>query len=130
MKITFLWCIYYIAPLKIAGLLSGRPEIRRRKEQRMDSNDKPLMDLAVQLGLGKPESSVSKQDRMSEIADKYKGKSDQELISEIMKVKQSLKKDKAQYEKQMKTIKALRSMMTGEQRARLEKLIRLLEADD
>jgi hypothetical protein len=137
MKITFRWCIYYKAPLKIAGLLSGRPEIRRRKEQFMDSNDKLLMDLAVQLGLGKPESSasksessVSKQDRMSEIADKYKGKSDQELISEIMKVKQSLKKDKAQYEKQMKTIKALRSMMTGEQRARLEKLIRLLEADD
>jgi hypothetical protein len=30
----------------------------------------------------------------------------------------------------MKTIKALRSMMTGEQKARLEKLIRLLEADD
>ena len=103
----------------------------------MDSNDKLLMDLAVQLGLGKPESSasksepsVSKQDRMSEIADKYKGKSDQELISEIMKVKQSMKKDKAQYEKQMKTIKALRSMMTGEQKARLEKLIRLLEAHD
>ncbi|MDD3169625.1 MAG: hypothetical protein PHC91_09245 [Eubacteriales bacterium] len=96
----------------------------------MDSNDKLLMDLAVQLGLGRSEASVSKADRMSDIADKYKGKSDQELLSEIMKVKQSLKKDKTQYEKQMKAIKALRSMMTGEQKARLEKLIRLLEADD
>lgn len=99
----------------------------------MDVNDKLMMDLAEQLGLGKAESSgptVSKADRVSDLADKYKGKSDQELISEIMKVKQSLKKDKAQYEKQMKTIKALRAMMTGEQRARLEKLIRLLEDED
>ena len=96
----------------------------------MDSNDKLLMNLAEQLGLGTSEPKVSKADHMSDLADKYKGKSDQELISEIMKVKQTLKKDKAQFEKQMKTIKALRSMMTGEQKARLEKLIRLLEADD
>lgn len=94
----------------------------------MDINDKLLMDLAEQLGLGS--STVSKADRMSGLADKYKGKSDQELIDEIMKVKRSLKKDKAQFEKQMRTIKALRSMMNGEQKARLEKLIRLLEADD
>ncbi len=94
----------------------------------MDINEKQLMELAEQLGLGG--SNVSKSDRMSDLADKYKGKSDQELISEIMKVKQSLKRDKAQYEKQMKAIKALRSMMTGEQKARLEKLIRLLEAED
>jgi arsenate reductase-like glutaredoxin family protein len=91
-------------------------------------HEKQLMELAEQLGLGG--SIVSKSDRMSDLADKYKGKSDQELISEIMKVKQSLKRDKAQYEKQMKAIKALRSMMTGEQKARLEKLIRLLEAED
>ena len=96
----------------------------------MDSNDKLLMDLAGQLGLGPSEPKVSKADHMSDLADKYKGKSDQELISEIMKVKQALKKDKAQYEKQMKTIKALRAMMTGEQKARLEKVIRLLESDD
>ncbi len=94
----------------------------------MDINEKQLMELAAQLGLGG--STVSKTDRMSDLADKYKGKSDQELITEIMKVKQSLKKDKAQFDKQMKAIKALRSMMSGEQKARLEKLIRLLEADD
>jgi hypothetical protein len=97
----------------------------------MDINDKLVMDLAEQLGLGssKP-GSVSKADRMSDLADKYKGKSDQELIDEILKVKRSLKKDKAQFEKQMKSIKAMRSMMTGEQKARLEKLIRLLESED
>lgn len=95
----------------------------------MDLNDKLLLDLAEQLGLGGG-PTVSKADRMSDMADKYKGKSDQELITEIMKVKHSLKKDKAQFEKQMKTIKALRTMMTGEQKARLEKLIRLLESED
>lgn len=94
----------------------------------MDVNDKLLMDLAEQMGFGK--ATVSKADRMSDLTDKYKGKSDQELIDEIMKVKHSLKKNKAQYEKQMQAIKAMRSMMTGEQKARLEKLIRLLESDD
>jgi hypothetical protein len=94
----------------------------------MDNNEKLLADLAAQLGLGSP--TVSKSDRMSDLADKYKGKSDQELISEIMKVRRSLKKDRVQYENQMRAIKALRSVMSGEQRARLEKLIRLLEEDD
>jgi L-2-hydroxyglutarate oxidase LhgO len=95
----------------------------------MDVNDKLLADLAEQLGF-KSEPTVSKSDRMSDLAEKYKGKSDQELIDEILKVKRSLKKDKVQFEKQLKTIKAMRSMMSGEQKARLEKLIRLLEADD
>jgi len=94
----------------------------------MDINEKLLADLAAQLGLGS--QTVSKTDRMSDLADKYKGKSDQELISEIMRVRNSLKKDRAQYENQMRAIKALRSVMSGEQRARLEKLIRLLEEDD
>lgn len=94
----------------------------------MDNNEKLLADLAAQLGLGS--STVSKSDRMSDLADKYKGKSDQELIGEIIKVRRSLKKDRAQYENQMRAIKALRSVMSGEQRARLEKLIRLLEEDD
>ena len=100
----------------------------------MDVNDKLLADLAEQLGFSSEKtvskSDRSKSDRMSDLADKYKGKSDQELIDEIMKVKRSLQKDKGQFEKQMQTIKAMRSMMSGEQKARLEKLIRLLEADD
>jgi len=97
----------------------------------MDINDKLIADLAEQLGLGSKNGNVvSKADRMSDLADKYKGKSDQELIDEILKIKRTLKKDRAQFEKQMKMIRAMRSMMTGEQRARLERLIRLLEADD
>ncbi|HHU18201.1 MAG: hypothetical protein ACOX4V_05375 [Anaerovoracaceae bacterium] len=92
----------------------------------MNINDKRLMDLAEQLGFGK---NTSKSDNISNLAEKYKRKSDQELIDEILKVKRAIKKDKAQFEKQMKAIKALRSMMTGEQKARLEKLIRILEED-
>ncbi len=93
----------------------------------MNINDKRLMDLAEQLGFGK---NTSKSDNISNLAEKYKRKSDQELIDEILKVKRAIKKDKAQFEKQMKAIKALRSMMTGEQKARLEKLIRILEEED
>jgi hypothetical protein len=108
----------------------------------MDINDKQLMDLASQLGFSTNEDTrssrsnqnsspkISKADRMSDLADQYKGKSDQELIDEILKVKQSLKKDRAQFEKQLKTVKALRSMMNNDQKARLDKLLRILEADD
>lgn len=114
-----------------AALARHIPAVGRRKEHIMDINDKLILDLAEQLGLGPEKSNnVSKADRMSDLADKYKGKSDQELIDEILKVKRSLKKDKAQFEKQLKTIKAMRSMMTGEQKARLERLIRLLESED
>ncbi len=95
----------------------------------MEINDKLMMELAEQLGFQR-NRTVSKSDRVSDIADKYKGKSDQELIDEIMKVKKAMKKDQTQFDKQMKTIKALRTMMNGEQRARLEKLIRLLESED
>ena len=96
----------------------------------MEINDEMLMDLAEQLGLGRTVSkTATKTDNVADLAQKYKGKSDQELIDEIMKVKNSMKKDRNQFEKQMKTIKALRNVMNGEQKARLEKLIRLLEED-
>lgn len=94
----------------------------------MDIDEKLLLDLAEQMGMRK--ANVSKSDRMSGLADQYKGKSDQELIDEILKVKKNLKKNRAQFEKQMSTIKALRAVMTGEQKARLERLIRLLESED
>lgn len=93
----------------------------------MNSDDKLIADLAQQLGFDEP--GASREDRASELKERYKGKSDQELITEILKVKNSLKKDKVQFEKQMKAINALGAMMTGEQKARLEKLIRLLEAE-
>ncbi|MDF3002223.1 MAG: hypothetical protein K0Q48_2342 [Bacillota bacterium] len=94
----------------------------------MDVNEKLMMDLAEQMGFKR--NTAPQKDKMSNLADKYKGKSDQELIDEILKVKKTMKKDKAQFEKQMKTVKALRAMMNGEQRERLDQLIHLLETED
>ena len=94
----------------------------------MDINNKMIMELASQLGLENTKTRQS--ERVAEAAEKYKGKSDQELISEIMKLKHSMKKDRAQFEKQMRAVKSLRVMMNDEQKARLDKVIRLLESED
>lgn len=94
----------------------------------MNIDHKMLMDLAGQLGMD--DGKQSKVKRTADLADKYKGKSDQELLQEITKLKNSMKNDKAQFEKQMKAIKSLSVMMNNEQKARLEKVIRLLESDE
>lgn len=94
----------------------------------MDINNKMLMDLASQLGFENTNSNQSR--KAADMAEKYKSKSDDELIEEILNLKKSMKKDKVQFEKQMKAIKSLRVMMSGEQKARLEKVIRLLESED
>jgi hypothetical protein len=86
------------------------------------------MDLASQLGFESTNSSQT--EKAADIAGKYKGKSDQELIDEILKLKHSMKKDRTQYEKQLRAIKSLKAMMNDEQKARLDKVIRLLESDD
>lgn len=94
----------------------------------MDIDPKILMDLAGQLGMN--EGKENKIKRTADLADKYKGKSDQELLHEITKLKNSMKTDKSQFDKQMKAIKSLSVMMNNEQKARLEKVIRLLESDE
>ena len=94
----------------------------------MDINNKMLMDLASQLGFENTNSNQAK--RATNMADKYKSKSDDELIGEILNLKKTMKKDRAQFDKQMNAIKSLRVMMSGEQKARLEKIIRLLESED
>jgi hypothetical protein len=57
---------------------------------------------------------------------KLKGKKKTKLFTQAEKAE--LKKDKAAFEKQMATIKALGSIMKGEQKARLQKIIQLLES--
>lgn len=81
---------------------------------------KILMDLAKQLGL--PERAAE------EKANEYMGKSDEEILREIKKIKAVIKRDHKAYEKQMQTIKALAAGMNGQQRARLQKIIDLLES--
>lgn len=91
----------------------------------MDINNKMLMDLASQLGMEGNSSSGAK--KAAGMAKQYEGKSDDELMDEILNLKKAMKSDRGQFEKQMKAIKALRGMMNQEQRARLDKVIRLLE---
>lgn len=83
-------------------------------------DNKILMDLAKQLGL--PERAAETK------AKEYMGKSDEEILREIKKVKAVIKRDRRTYEKQMQTVKALAATMNGEQRARLQKIIDLLES--
>ena len=83
-------------------------------------DNKILMDLARQLGL--PENKAEAK------AKEYMGKSDDEILREIKKVKSVIKRDRKTYEKQLQTIKALASTMNGQQRARLQKIIDLLES--
>jgi len=94
----------------------------------MGIDNKILMDLASQIGFDNTDSKQTS--KASNMANKYKSKSDDELIDEILDMKKAMKKDKAQFEKNLKTIKSLRAMMSGEQKARLEKIIRLLESED
>ncbi|MCI8648448.1 MAG: hypothetical protein HFE76_17025 [Firmicutes bacterium] len=82
-------------------------------------DNKILMDLAKQLGL--PEQAAEQK------VNEYIGKSDEEILREIRKMKKVIKRDKKTYEKQMQTIKTLAAAMNEEQRARLQKIIDLLE---
>ncbi|MCQ4637122.1 hypothetical protein NE619_10325 [Anaerovorax odorimutans] len=83
-------------------------------------DNKVLMDLARQLGL--PEESAEAK------AKEYMGKSDEEILREIKKIKTVIKRDKKTYAKQMQTLKALAATMNGQQKARLQKIIELLES--
>lgn len=93
----------------------------------MDINNKMLMDLANQLGLKGGSSNDAK--KAAGMAQDYQNKSEEELMKEILTLKKAMKSDKAAFDNQMKAIRALSNMMNKEQRARLEKVIRLLEND-
>ena len=101
-----------------------------------------LMDLAGQIGLETQRTSTgsknSQNDRFSghetdpqrqarAVAEAMKGKSDSEILEEIMKVKAVLQKNPGAYEKQIRAVKSLRGMMNPEQRQRLDQVLKLLE---
>ncbi|MEG0830302.1 MAG: hypothetical protein RSD88_07970 [Anaerovoracaceae bacterium] len=83
-------------------------------------DNKIIMDLAKQLGL--PEKQAQ------EKAKAYMGKSDEEILQEIMKIKGKLKGNEAAFQKQLQAAKMLAGTMSGQQKAKLEKIIALLEA--
>ena len=104
-------------------------------------DDELLMDLAGQVGLDTSQSvgtaagrnggsPASPQDARREAlaaAEAMKGKSEDEILSEIMKLKSRLQKNPEAYEKQIRAVKSLRGMMNPEQRKRLDHVLQLLE---
>lgn len=92
----------------------------------MSIDDRMLMDLANQLGLGGKNSKKPSQ-MISEVTENYTGKSDDQLLQEILKLKQVFKKDRKAFDKQMEMIKNLRPMMSAEQRKKLDGLLKMLE---
>lgn len=91
----------------------------------MDINDKMLNDLAGRMGIGS-----GAMERAEGMAESFKGKSETELLSEIMKLKQNMKKDPAAYRKQIRALRSLSAMMNQEQKARLNRVLQLLEEDN
>ena len=94
----------------------------------MDITNKMLLDLAGDAGI-KTSGSAAAGDlnEAKQKAEQMKRKSEDELIAEIMELKKAIKKDRKTYEQQLKTVKALKPMMNAEQRARLDRIIKLLE---
>ena len=87
----------------------------------MQLDDKTILDLAGQLGI-----SADKKTTVAK-AKSYEQKSDAELVSEIMKIKNQLEAANIPYEKQMAAVQSLMPMMNGQQKARLTKIIELLK---
>ncbi|MCI9477134.1 hypothetical protein AALA22_03240 [Anaerovoracaceae bacterium 41-7] len=87
----------------------------------MQLDDKTILDLAGQLGI-----SADKKTTVAK-AKSYEQKSDAELVSEIMKIKNQLEAANIPYEKQMAAVQSLMPMMNGQQKARLTRIIELLK---
>lgn len=92
----------------------------------MQLDNKKIMDLAKRYGFDPAGDEAEATERAAE---RYIGKSDEELLKEMMKLKQSIKKDPIQFRKQLTAIRAMRGMLTGEQREKLDRIIRLLEEE-
>lgn len=91
----------------------------------MNIDDKMIQDLARQVGIGG--NSVIGRKFMEETAKKFSGKSDDQVLEEIMKLKQVIQKDKKAYSRQIEAVKALKPMMNSEQQQKLEQLLSMLE---
>jgi len=87
----------------------------------MKLDEKTINSLAGQLGLsGKPKS-------MERQMKAYEDKSDAELVDELRKLQKKLAAANIPYETQMAALESLMPQMSGQQKARLEKLVGLLK---
>ena len=90
----------------------------------MKLDEKTLNKLAGQLGMSGKASSVE------ETMKAYEHKSDDELVEELLKVQKLLKHANIPYETQMTALENLMPQLSGQQKARLEKLVGLLKQSD
>lgn len=86
----------------------------------MDMNEKMAKDIAAQLGLGNS-GGVNAQ-----VLRSLEAKSDQELARDIVKMKEQLAAANISPQRQKAMLRSLMPMMNQSQRARLDKIIRLI----
>lgn len=87
----------------------------------MELNEKTIAEIAGQLGLN-PGNQVTKED-----VRRLENKSDAELAADILRLKEQLKANNISYDKQVAMLRNLMPMMDAKQRARLQKIIQLIE---
>ena len=94
----------------------------------MEITESMIRDLAGEAGIGSGRDLTDREIRkVQQIAETYKDSDDAEILAEISKIKESLKKNRKLYDQQIAAVKSLRPMMTAKQKARLDRIIGLLE---
>ena len=88
----------------------------------MDINEKMAAEIAAQLGLGGSNNKVN-----HDTIKKLEGKSDAQLATEILKLKEQLAANNISPVQQQMLLKRLMPMMDANQKARLQKVIELLK---
>ena len=86
------------------------------------------MDLAGEAGID-TKNGISDENvrKVQKAVNSFENMDEKEILNEIGKIKNTIKKDRKLYEQQLKAVKSLRPMMTAKQKARLDKIIGLLE---
>ena len=87
----------------------------------MDLNEKMISEIAGQLGL-KGSSGVNQN-----MIKQFENKSDKELERDILRMKEQLKANNVSYQKQISMLRSLAPMMNPKQKARLQRVIELLQ---
>lgn len=88
----------------------------------MAIDDKTIQKLAGQLGVS---TSMGKRQAQQHIK-AYEQKSDEELLTELLKMQQKLNAANIPYDKQIAAVESLMPLMDKKQKARLKKIIGLL----
>ena len=87
----------------------------------MELNEKMIAEIAGQLGL-RGNAGISPAD-----IQRMEGKSDEQLEREILQLREQLAAKGISYSKQISMVRSLMPMMDSRQKARLEKIIGLME---